>query len=676
VSRLKNLSIVQEVLLILSIPIVFLTLLLANNVYQHLDDTKEFARLSNLSELCEHLAELIDDLQAERYRSSLYAGGTTTLVELQNACDETDRLMTEITNRVEIFKKDYPQHRERVIDLFLPLQQNYNKIKSFRMSIQNKTITDQDAIIDTYGVLNDAAINNLTSFPRWISTGNIFRRMISIAHLSNSIGLTGQIRAEIAIVLQKGEMDNSCFENVKKFKAERSVHEDVFNDLCVPNVQKYYLEKIQEPLFLEATQVLDKIMAEGVGKKLSINLNTTEWRAKQTQKVQILKEVETFAVKELYQELARMKQEAQKGLILNIGILLIVLVAVTFSVLYSMKGIKTRFQMLEEGLNKISQGDLTQPINLEGNNELGRLAKFINEKVLGNLSNINVQLQKIAGTLKMVVQELSASSKEISTTANQQSAGVKEVVSTMEDTDQLSKQIAHKIGEVTQAVQKSEGEIQKGFGIIQQNQGKMGEIKDGNNQTIEGIKQLGQQINSIWDIVNMINGIADQTKIIAFNAELEASSAGEAGKNFQIVATEIRRLADNTVNSTSEIKAKIHEIQKSSDHLIVTAESGSSKIQEGWQLSQSLQDVFNVVLHGSEITVKSSDVVSQSVQQQVGAFEQIVLTMRQLAEGISSSSTAVGGTTKMAENLQNIASDLDKIVQQYKLPSETIRKKA
>ena len=72
-------------------------------------------------------------------------------------------------------------------------------------------------------------------------------------------------------------------------------------------------------------------------------------------------------------------------------------------------------------------------------------------------------------------------------------------------------------------------------------------------ETISGIKMLGEKIESIWDIVNIINGIADQTKIIAFNAELEASAAGEAGKNFQIVATEIRRLADSTVSSTNEI---------------------------------------------------------------------------------------------------------------------------
>ena len=78
-------------------------------------------------------------------------------------------------------------------------------------------------------------------------------------------------------------------------------------------------------------------------------------------------------------------------------------------------------------------------------------------------------------------------------------------------------------------------------------------------------------MNGIWDIVGIINNVADQTKIIAFNAELEASSSGEAGKNFHIVATEIRRLSDTILDSIKEIKIVIDEIQKPLTALFSTA---------------------------------------------------------------------------------------------------------
>ena len=96
--------------------------------------------------------------------------------------------------------------------------------------------------------------------------------------------------------------------------------------------------------------------------------------------------------------------------------------------------------------------------------------------------------------------------------------------------------------------------------------------KNSNNEIIDGIRALGQQIDCIGDIVTIINDIADQTRIIAFNAELEAVSAGEAGKNFHIVATEIRRLANSTVNSVNDIQSYIQNIQNASKNLIQSSE--------------------------------------------------------------------------------------------------------
>ena len=117
----------------------------------------------------------------------------------------------------------------------------------------------------------------------------------------------------------------------------------------------------------------------------------------------------------------------------------------------------------------------------------------------------------------------------------------------------------------------------------------MTEITDANVSTISGIRELGEKISGIWEIVKIINDIADQTRIIAFNAELEASSAGDSGKNFHIVANEVRRLAAGITKSVDQIKERITEIQHSSDNLIITSESGTEKIREGLELSEKLK---------------------------------------------------------------------------------------
>ncbi|MDM8523240.1 methyl-accepting chemotaxis protein [Desulfococcaceae bacterium HSG8] len=263
------------------------------------------------------------------------------------------------------------------------------------------------------------------------------------------------------------------------------------------------------------------------------------------------------------------------------------------------------------------------------------------------------------------VQNLSSSSQEISSTSNEQAAAVKEIVSTMEDSDQLAKSIAAKINEVTEAASTSKDVVNKGFSIIKNTLAKIIEIKDSNLETITEIKSLGDRIESIWDIVNMINGIADQTKIIAFNAELEASSAGDAGKNFQIVASEIRRLADSTVSSTGEIKSKIGEIQNSSDKLIIASEDGTEKITEGWKLSERLQSIFEEILSSSEVSADSAGQIAVSINQQVSAFEQILLTLKQIAEGIDSFVVSTKATTEASEKLGKMADMLHAVIEEY-----------
>jgi methyl-accepting chemotaxis protein len=235
----------------------------------------------------------------------------------------------------------------------------------------------------------------------------------------------------------------------------------------------------------------------------------------------------------------------------------------------------------------------------------------------------------------------------------------------MEDSDQLSKRVASQANEVAKIAEGTKDVVATGFVIIKESLEKMESIKDANELSIRGIRELGDKIERIWDIVNIINGIADQTKIIAFNAELEAASAGEAGKSFQIVATEIRRLADSTVNSTNEIKARINEIQKSSDHLILSSEEGTSKIIAGWELSNKLRNLFGDILQTSEVSSDSARQIALSIEQQVVAFDQILITLKQISSGIDNFVTSTTSTSRLTRVLMDMSVDLHQVVAKY-----------
>ena len=255
-------------------------------------------------------------------------------------------------------------------------------------------------------------------------------------------------------------------------------------------------------------------------------------------------------------------------------------------------------------------------------------------------------------------QNLVVSAKENAHTAQEQSAAVKEIVATMEDWTSLSEDISRKITDVSSLALKTNGDIASGVDLIAGTVAQLHKIAEANTLTIDGIKELGDKISNIWDIVTLINAVADQAKIIAFNAELEASSAGEAGKNFHIVATEIRRLADGIIDGTKEIKGKIGEIEKSSDSLILMSEDGTNKIAGGVDRAKLLEDKFASMKNASEITAGSAEKITEIIKQQTSATEQILITLKQISAGVESFTQATNQISTASETLKDIAAGL------------------
>jgi len=347
----------------------------------------------------------------------------------------------------------------------------------------------------------------------------------------------------------------------------------------------------------------------------------------------------------------------------NILVSVVTLLAFLF---FTLRMITKPLASLEKSLILLAsgEGNTHERVPTDLSDEFAYVTLLMN-RALDNFYDVILKLKASSEPLARSIQELGVSSQEISATSNQQAAGVKEIITTMEDSDQLSKRVAVQATEVAKIAEGTMGVVNTGFGLIKQSLEKMEAIKEANSTSIRGIRDLGDKISNIWDIVNIINSIADQTKIIAFNAELEASSAGDAGRNFQIVATEIRRLADSTVTSTSEIKARINEMQNSSDHLILSSEEGTAKIIAGWELTAKLRTLFEDILSTSEISADSATKIASSIGQQVEAFEQILLTLKQISGGIDNFVTSTASTTKLTKVLMDMSIELQSIVRKY-----------
>ena len=182
---------------------------------------------------------------------------------------------------------------------------------------------------------------------------------------------------------------------------------------------------------------------------------------------------------------------------------------------------------------------------------------------------------------------------------------------TKDENARISAEIAEKTGSVAAIASKMERDVIKGFALLEKNVKKMEDIKERNTGVINGIISLSNKVNKIRDIVRIIGTITDQTKVIAFNAALEAAGAGETGKRFSVVAGEVNRLADDIAGLTRQIREQAEEIQSSSSFLIVHSEEGSDRIAEGYKLIKNLEDVFMEIKSGAEITSNQAKSINE-----------------------------------------------------------------
>ena len=336
---------------------------------------------------------------------------------------------------------------------------------------------------------------------------------------------------------------------------------------------------------------------------------------------------------------------------LSTNILNIILLFI--SIIFFYHDISNKNTRMTEVLNGITSTDFSKisPIDTDLSDEFS-FNHYLANQIISMFRGILFQTEQFGKTISESSSELMRIANETESTSVEQSTGIKEIVATMENATNLSHNIENRIIEVTEIAKKTVEKVNRGSELLEESLASITAIADSNEVTIQGIRNLNEKINSIWEIANIIDSISDQTKIIAFNAELEATTNTGESKSFKNVANEIRRLANSTMDSTREIKSKIGAVQKSSDQLIKASQKSTELIKKESSLSIKLEDKFTNINNSARYNSTSSNEIKYLVEQQTKAFDQIVNTLQQISTSIQGFSKSTRSLIETSRNLQ------------------------
>lgn len=287
-------------------------------------------------------------------------------------------------------------------------------------------------------------------------------------------------------------------------------------------------------------------------------------------------------------------------------------------------------------------------------------------KVIETLRTFVREINEAALRLSSSANEVLAASTQHESSSTEQAAAIHETTATMEELKHASAQIAENAGAVARVAEETLNSARSGRGAIAEFIQAMQQIRADGVAVSESITKLLRRVERIGTVVEVIDEIADRSDLLALNAALEGSRAGEAGKGFSIVAAEMRRLAENVLDSTKEIKNLITEIREATAAAASAADASRQATEAGERLGSVAASAVEGILSGVQETSDAARVINLATQQQRTATEQVVASMGEIEEVTRQTTQASKQATGAAAELTQLAGRLSELIKRFK----------
>ena len=329
---------------------------------------------------------------------------------------------------------------------------------------------------------------------------------------------------------------------------------------------------------------------------------------------------------------------------------------------------QTAILRLLDEIADLADGDLTVQATVT-EDFTGAIADSINYSI--------DQLRELVETINQTAVQVAAAAQESQDTATvlaeasehqaQEIAGASAAINEMAvSIDQVSTNAS----ESTAVAERSVAIANKGNQVVHNTIIGMDSIREQIQDTAKRIKRLGESSQEIGDIVGLINDIADQTNILALNAAIQASMAGDAGRGFAVVADEVQRLAERSSGATKQIEALVKAIQTDTNEAVISMEQTTSEVVRGAALAQDAGVALEEIEKVSQSLAGLIQNISNAARQQSSSASHISSTMNVIQEITSQTSAGTTATARSIGELAKLASEMRRSVSGFNLPNE------
>ena len=322
-------------------------------------------------------------------------------------------------------------------------------------------------------------------------------------------------------------------------------------------------------------------------------------------------------------------------------------------------------RLLDE-IEELADGDLTVTVSVT-EDFTGAIADSINYSV-DQLRDLVFTINRSAEQVAAAVQDTQNTARQLAKASEQQAEQISEASLAVGDMVESIDRVSAHAYESAKVAERSVAIANKGNEVVHNTINGMDNIREQIQDTAKRIKRLGESSQEIGDIVSLIDDIAEQTNILALNAAIQASLAGEAGRGFAVVADEVQRLAERSSSATRQIEALVRTIQADTNEAVISMEQTTAEVVRGARLAQDAGVALAEIEGVSQTLADLIHSISDAAQLQTSSAGQISHTMAVIQQITAQTSAGSGATADSIRHLARMASEMRRSVSGFTLP--------
>lgn len=351
------------------------------------------------------------------------------------------------------------------------------------------------------------------------------------------------------------------------------------------------------------------------------------------------------------------------------GLALLVLAMAIGSAVLAGQLLASPMRELAERANRIATGGLNDAQLIPAEAELWSLTSTFT-LLQSQLREIIMQLQRAGLSIGATTEQLVSTSSKYEHGAADQATSLNQTSATTEQLAQSARQISTSAGAVAEMAQKTLEAAKAGQAGADAFAAAVARMKQDNRAISEAVLRLQKRVQQIGKIVEFITSVADRSDLLALSAELEGTKAGDVGRGFALVAAEMRRLAENVIESTNEIEELIGEVREATAATVAATALGLEQTESGTDQAGSVTEALAQVVTLAEQTSDSVRSISLATQQQQSSTDQLAEAMADILGITQQSLAATKQVTAANHELIALSADLKSIVDHFQMQAK------